>query len=356
MSEYYDESVLLYRIISQERRIEFIYVTDKINALDTINDEDICNLSFDELLRDTIEFCQHFPSIKSILKRLIVIVSKGIEELNKTLNEFDCFNNNSNYILTYYLNKLKRIFYAEHAYMFDVSAGKLKLKQEKKRFELRINKLIENLQTIVNQDYFISLGKNKTTELITAPEFFINPVSDTGAINIGAKLIINNRPTIYDVADVSLINFFSKLNSILYESEQFIYTCKYCHKKFFGNKDASYCSAPACQKELKRLERNRKENERQNSPYRKPITSLYNYISTYKKIFRTRVNDDTYWVAKFEAKEQRIKDIVKQEVSRREKEKLPPDDEDMNQILKDNKHDMFTFMNKLLNEYADNNS
>lgn len=68
------------------------------------------------------------------------------------------------------------------------------------------------------------------------------------------------------------------------------------------------------------------------------------------------MNDDSYWVAKFEVEEQRIKDIVKQEVSRREKEKLPPDDEDMNQILKDNKHEMFTFMNELLNEYNNNNS
>lgn len=356
MSEHYDESLLLYRIISQERRIEFIYVTDKANALDTINDEDICNLSFDELLRDTIEFRRHVPAINSILKRLIVIVSKKIKELNETLNEFDYFNNSSNYILTYYLNKLKRIFYAEHKYMYDISNGTFKLKKEKKRFELRINKLIDNLQIIADQDYFSSLNKTTKPELIAATELYFIPETDTGGINIAAKLIINNRPTVYDVADVSLINFFSKLNSILYESEQFIYTCKYCHKKFFGNKDASYCSSPDCQKELKRLERNRKENERQNSPYRKPITSLYNYISTYKKIFRTRVNDDHYWVAKFEAEEQRIKDIVKQEVSHREKEKLPPDDEDMNQILKDNKHDMFTFMNELLNEYNNNNS
>ena len=148
MSEHYDESLLLYRIISQERRIEFIYVTDKANALDTINDEDICNLSFDELLRDTIEFRRHVPAINSILKRLIVIVSKKIKELNETLNEFDYFNNSSNYILTYYLNKLKRIFYAEHKYMYDISI----------KFCVNEIEMIPDYVKIVYFHFFVSLS------------------------------------------------------------------------------------------------------------------------------------------------------------------------------------------------------
>jgi hypothetical protein len=356
MSEYYDESVLLYRIIPQERRIEFIYVTDKINALDTINDEDICNLSFDELLRDTIEFRQHYPAIQSILKRLIVAVYKeGKKELEEILNEFDVFNTDFNYILKYYINKFKRLFYAEHAYMNHL-ALQLKAKKENRRFKLRINKIIENLQIIADQDYFSSLSKITQPKLIPAPDCFTNPESDL-RLNYGdAILVINNHPIIYEIADISLLKFFNKLNYNLYEMEQYIYNCKHCHKEFFGNLGASYCSAPACQKELKRLERNRKERERQNSPYIKPKTSLNNYISTYKTIFRKKVNDDAYWIGKFEAEEKRIKDIVKEEVERREKANSPTDDDEMNQFIINHKHDMYEFMYNLLDEYGNNNS
>lgn len=125
-------------------------------------------------------------------------------------------------------------------------------------------------------------------------------------------------------------------------------SCKYCHKPTFSaNKVKDVCSSKECQRKF----RNEAENIRQNSPYRKPMTSLYNYISTYKKIFRTKVNDDPYWVAKFEAEEQRIKGIVRAEVNRREEADLSPDDDYMKQFLKDNKHDMYSFIYNLLSEY-----
>ena len=128
----------------------------------------------------------------------------------------------------------------------------------------------------------------------------------------------------------------------------FVSSCKYCHKLTFDIRKAKeVCGSKECQRKF----RNEVENKRQNSPYRKPITSIYNYISSYKTIFRSKVNDDPFWVAKFEVEEQRIKEIVKAEVKRRKDANLSPDDDYMKQFLKDNKHDMYIFINNLLSEY-----
>ena len=160
------------------------------------------------------------------------------------------------------------------------------------------------------------------------------------------------------VIDISIDDFILDINDkckkirLKYHNKKiidlFVSSCKYCHKLTFGIKKAKkVCSS----KECKRKFRNESENKRHNSPYRKPITSLYNYISSHKAIFRTKVNDNPYWVEKFEVVEHRIKDVVKMEVYRREKAKLPPNDDDMNQFLVENKHEMYSYMNSLLIEY-----
>ena len=128
----------------------------------------------------------------------------------------------------------------------------------------------------------------------------------------------------------------------------FISSCKYCHKLTFDIRKAKEtCSSKKCQRKF----RNEAENKRQNSPYRKPITSIYNYISSFKTIFRSKVNDDPYWVAKLEVEEQRIKGIVKAEVKYREDTNQSPNDDFMQQFLIDNKHDFYICMHNLLSEY-----
>ena len=130
--------------------------------------------------------------------------------------------------------------------------------------------------------------------------------------------------------------------------ELVVSSCKYCHKPTFSvNKAKDSCRSKECQ----RKSRNERENIRQNSPYRKPITSIYNYISTYRTIFREKVNDDPFWVSKYDIEAHRIKGIVKAEVKRREEANISPDDDYMKQFLIDNKHDMYTFIKNLLSEY-----
>ena len=116
MNAFFDESYLLYRIISNKRFVEFVYVTDKIDAFETINENDIWHITFDELLSELTAFRQSFPLLESVLHRVMDNAGKG-KELKKALKELDALGNTSNHLLLYYSQKLKRVLIAEKAYM-----------------------------------------------------------------------------------------------------------------------------------------------------------------------------------------------------------------------------------------------
>ena len=214
----------------------------------------------------------------------------------------------------------------------------------------RIQKLINNIEIITDPIFFSHFNGITEAELITEPNFILYKEYEN-IYNSRYNTLIKKRPVSFKFSDISLIDFFNDFSSEIFEAEEFIDSCKCCNKPFFGKKDIHYCTAPQCQKEYKRIKKNLYEKERRNAPYTKPFTKIVDYISTNKQNFLKEVNNDAYSKSRFEEIEKEVKEAVKEKMNERQKENLPPLDNEVEEFIRKEKRKIISIINDLENEY-----
>ncbi|SHM89979.1 hypothetical protein [Ruminococcus flavefaciens] len=352
MAHIYDNTVLLYRILSEERRVEFINVINEKNTLNSLTAKDIVSIDFDELLRETKDFHKYYSQIKTILLNQIKEVNYSAFDIPQKIIALDNYNNSSNFITTYYLNKFRSLLPAESSFIYNRTVLKNKQKAKSK---IRIEKMIQNIETVTDPEFFSHFSSISNHELIKESDFIIRERSEY-EYSSRAVIYFDNVPTLFNVADTSLINFYYDFSYELYKSEMSIGVCEFCHNEFLGSKGIRYCSNPQCQKTYFKIVKNQNEKIRRNSPYVKPITTIDNYISTNKSIFLKKVNKDPKMKLKFEKVEKKVKEDIRDEIKRRKINGLPPNDDSLDGFIKNQKETILHLIWKLLKEYDNNNS
>lgn len=347
MKKTYENTTLLYRIVSDERRVDFIITKNWNGTINDITEKDIISISFDELLRNTIEFHEIYPKIKNILSEQVTKIKHGPQKVKSSLSKLDDYNNDSNIILTYYLNMFRSLFPSESIY---VARKTFLTDVQIERSGERIQKLIKNIEIITDPIFFSHFNGITEAELITEPNFILYKEYEN-IYNSRYNTLIKKRPVSFKFSDISLIDFFNDFSSEIFEAEEFIDSCKCCNKPFFGKKYIHYCTAPQCQKEYKRIKKNLYEKERRNAPYTKPFTKIVDYISTNKQNFLKEVNNDAYSKSRFEEIEKEVKEAVKEKMNERQKENLPPLDNEVEEFIRKEKRKIISIINDLENEY-----
>ena len=323
----YDNTILLYRIVPEERRVEFIITQNDNDAIKKISEDDITSLSYDELLKDTIEFHQSFQQIKAIISEQKELMREDKKAADNQLKILDVFENDSNFLFKYYINRFRSIFTAEHSYVVkkEWRASKCKTKD-------RIDIFLNNIDTITDPAYFSHFYTTTKSKLLFESDFIIQ---EDYALRrcIGAEICIQERLVKFDVSYFSLIEFFYDFSSKLSASEAFVNKCKCCNNYFFGEKNALYCAAPSCQKEYKRIIRNKKEYDRTHAPDKQPIKAVDDCVSTTKSRLSEKTNNDKQLMSEYSIEAKKVKQEIRDEVERRIIEHEPFDDDSMNKII-----------------------
>ena len=329
MDRIYDNTVLLYRIVPKERYVDFIITQSKDNIIKNITEKDITRISYDDLLRYTIEFHQSFSQIKMILSQQKKLMRKNKTKADINLTMLDAFENDSNFLFKYYINKIRSLFIAEHSYV-----AKKEWIEKWCKTEERIDLFINNIEAITNPTYFSHYYTATENELLSEPDFI---VQDEVALKRGVKahIRVDGHLVQFNVSFFSLIEFFDDFSYLLSDSEAFVNKCKCCNNYFFGEKDTSYCAAVPCQNEYKRILKNKKEYERTHAPDKKPIKQIDDYVSTTKSRLRKATNSDTKLLAEFYEKAEEIKTEIRNEIERRKIDGEPLNDPSINSYVSD---------------------
>lgn len=322
----YDNTVLLYRIVQEEKRVEFI-ITQNDYAIEKITEDDITSLSYDELLKDTIEFHQSFQQIKVFLSEQKALMRKAKDLADDQLKILDVFENDSNFLYKYYINRFRSIFKAEHSYVSKIEWPTLICKTKD-----RIDIFLNNIDTITDPSYFSHFYTTTENKFLFESDFI---VQEDHALRrcAGANICIKGRLVKFNVSFFSLIEFYDDFSSKLSVSEAFVNKCKCCNNYFFGKKDALYCTAPSCQKEYKRIIRNKKEYDRTHAPDKQPIKAVDDCVSTTKSRLSEKTNNDKQLMSEYSIEAEKVKQEIRNEVERRIIEHEPFDDDSMNKII-----------------------
>jgi len=352
MKRTYDNTILLYRIIPEERRVEFIITQNEENAIKSIKNNDIISISFDELLSDIIEFHDSFPKIKAILSEPKELMRKSEKTVDFQLSKLDFFENDSNFLFKYYIERFRSIFKNEHSFVFHEEWRSSKSENTKKRIDI----LLDNIETITDPEYYSKFDNTTEAKLIVEPDFLIQ--EECGhQYSTRVILIIQNRPTLFVVSYFTLIDFFNDFAAYFSRLDEHVYKCEHCNNFYFGKKKRLlYCPSPECQKEFRRKLRNLKEVDRTNTPEKKPISSVDNYISTMKAKFKKKVNYDPQVISEFESVESNVKAEIRQEIKRRKIEREPFDDKSMNIFVTGEKNKIADLIHSLISKYHNNNN
>jgi len=336
----YDNTVLLYRIIQEEKRVEFIITQNDNDAIKKITEDDIISLSYNELLNDTIEFHQSFPQIKAIISEQKELMRKDKKSADNQLKILDVFNNDSNFLFKYYINRFRSIFTAEHSYVSNIEWPSSKCKTK-----YRIDIFLNNIETITDPEYFSHFYTTAENKLLSEPDFIIQ---EDHAIRrcVGGNIYIKGRLVKFDVSYFSLIEFFDDFSSKLSISEAFVNKCKCCNNYFFGEKDASYCATSSCQKEYKRILKNKKEYDRTHTPDKQPIKAVDDIVSTTKNRLRKKINNDPHLMSEYLDEAENVKQEIRNEVERRKIEHQPFNDASM-------KNNILNIKSRIRNVYLD---
>ena len=352
MGRFYDKNILLYRIITDERRIEFILTKNEEISLHSIDQNSIISVSYDEMLRDTIEFHRSYDELEKVIDKLYKALKDAKTGVGNVLPKLKSFDNDSNILFSYYINKFRELFPAEVSCIYHESIPFSK--NEFYKSQKRINILRKNIKLISDESVFSYFRNVENTEFIVEPRFLKHPEFDVYD-NSRAIVLINDSPVLFQISDDSLINLFIDFSFEIYKLNEYICLCKHCHKPFFGIDGFSYCSNPKCQKEYKRIEKNRKEKETRNAPYQKPITTVRNDISTQKSLLRKKVNDDPDIMSEFEEETGIIVEDTCKEFKRRKEEGLPPDDASAKDFIQSQEATVLYLVKKLKKDYKDRN-
>lgn len=336
----YDNTILLYRIVQEEKRVEFIITQSEDDTIKNITENDIIDLSYDELLKNTVEFHKSFLQIKAIISEHKELMRKAEKKADNHLKILNVFKNDSNFLFEYYINRFINMFTAEHSYVFYEEWRSSQYKSED-----RIDLLLNNIETITDPAYFSHYYTTTENVPLFEPDFIIQ---EDHALRrcTGANICIKGRLVYFHASNISLMDFFNEFSSKLSVSEAYVNICKCCNNYFFGEMDASYCTASSCQKEYKRIIKNKKEYDRTHTPDKQPIKAVDDIVSTTKNRLRKKINNDPHLMSEYLDEAENVKQEIRNEVERRKIEHQPFNDASM-------KNNILNIKSRIRNVYLD---
>lgn len=334
--------MLLYNIDKSKERVVFLYTEGKRDDWNNISKKDCIILSFNDVLRSITEFHNKLSKYDSVFEKLLDGSDKGQKNTQKLLDQLEI--NSDNFFTNHYFDLFREMFPKEVSWVYHKM---LKLRylfssKPKKEAQKRERNVLDLINKITDPSFLSYFRADKEINIV-----IIN--SD--------KILIQKKDFngIFNVADCFLENFFYDFCYAIYKLDLYICNCNLCQKSFLGSLNSKYCDSTECQKEYKRINKNQKEKERRNSTYKKPISIVDNYISTYKSTFLKEVNVDTDMKKKITEAERNIKKKIRNKAEEYEINNLSPNDEEMKEFIKTIKKDFIKSRENLLKEYKNKN-
>lgn len=315
-----DKKILLYRIDEQAKNVIFVVTADNKTAWENISEEKRTVISFDDIFRDITEFRGNFLDYEKLTDELIGAINGRGVIFRELLERFDDYQLNSfNFFTRYYSDTLRDVFITARE---DIEkAGALFNTRALKKSTEYVHNVFDNIREVMRDDW----------------NFDFNSEGDLQAFRVSFDKVIirgNDINEIYTIADISLVNFFYDLSFAIHKLKLYVCKCKYCTKKFLGDKNSVCCDAEECQATYQREIKNAKRRNKEKEPYKKPIVTITNYIGQAMYNLRAAVQDDPDIIAEFEDSKKIFKKKIKDMVADYEADHRSTDDKEMKQFIK----------------------
>lgn len=315
-----DKKILLYRIDEQAKNVIFVVTADNKTAWENISEEKRTVISFDDIFRDITEFRGNFLDYEKLTDELIGAINGRGAIFRELLERFDDYQLNSfNFFTRYYSDTLQDVFITARE---DIEkAGALFNTRALKKSTEYVHNVFDNIRDVMRDDW----------------NFDFNSEGDLQAFRVSFDKVIirgNDINEVYTIADISLVNFFYDLSFAIHKLKLYVCECKFCQKKFLGDKNNVCCEAEECQTTYQREIKNAKRRKKEKEPYKKPIVTITNYIGQAMYNLRAAVQDDPDIIAEFEDSKEIFKKKIKDMVADYEADHRSTEDKEMKQFIK----------------------
>ena len=308
-----DRKILLYQIDEQEKMVVFAETADDESAWTAITESDLTALSFDEFFRQMTEFRSEFLEFEQVIELLLTELNQSGKKLRQILKDFaDPQQQSENFFMRYYAGILCEIITSARAEIDKAGA-------------LRNTGAAKKAAAYVQREF------NRIRK-VTLDGFHFDAVKELRAIRVPCEKIIirgNERNEVYSIADSALSNFFYDFSFAVHKLKLYACECQYCRKQYLGEKNSTCCDAETCQAAHQRAMKNARRREHEKSPYRRPITTITNYLSQAMYTLRACVQDDPAVLAVFREKREEFMQQIRDKVAEYEVEHRSPDDAEM---------------------------
>ena len=312
-----DRKILLYQVDEQDKRVVLAETSDDNSALAAITERDLIELSFDEILRQMTEFRSEFLEFEQVIELLLAELNQSGKKLRKMLKDFaDPRQQSENFFTRYYAGILCEIITSARADIDKAGA-------------LRNTGAAKKAASYVKREF------NRIREVML-DGFHFDAATELQMIRVSCEKIIirgNERNEVYTIADSALNNFFYDFSFSVQRLKLYSCECQYCRKEYLGEKNSICCDAEICQAAHQRAMKNARRREHEKTPYRKPITTITNYLSQAMYTLRASVQDDPEVLVIFRAKREEFMQQIRDKVSEYEVEHRSPEDEEMQRFV-----------------------
>lgn len=323
-----DKKILLYRIDEQAKNVIFVVTADKDSVWGNISEENRTVVSFDDIFRDITEFRGNFLDYEKLTNELIGAINGRGAIFRELLERFDDYQLNSfNFFTRYYSDTLRDVFVTARE---DIEkAGALFNTRALKKSTEYVHNVFDNIREVMRDDW----------------NFDFNSEGDLQAFKVNFDKVIirgNDINEVYTIADISLVNFFYDLSFAIHKLKLYVCECKYCNKKFLGDKNSVCCEIEECQTTYQRELKNAKRREKAHSTYQKHLTKLSDYIGQQKKNLSHKVKARPDLIKKFDKQRKEFTQILRDKVSEYEINHIQPDEE-LEEFYEKMKQDIASF-------------
>ena len=312
-----DKKILLYQIDEQEKMVIFAETADDDSAWTAITKRDLTVLSFDEVYRELIEFRGSFLDYEQTADELLAELNQSGTKLRKMIKQFaDPRQKSNNFFTRYYAAAVCDMFTQARADIDE--AGPLRNTGAAKKAAGYVKRAFGSIREV----------------MLDGGHF--DTATELQAIRVPCEKIIirsDNRNEVYSVADQALSNFFYDFSFSVQKLRLYACECQYCRKQYLGEKNSICCDAEECQATHLRAMKNARRREHEKSPYRKPITTITNYLSQAMYTLRASVQDDPEILAVFREKREEFMQQIRDKVAEYEVEHRFPDDAEMQRFV-----------------------
>ncbi len=331
-----DKKILLYRIDEQDKNVIFAVTEDNESIWRNIPEDAYTVISFNDIFRDITEFRNGFLDYEQLTDELISAINSRNEVYKDILAKFDnnCMNN-FNFFTRYYSDTLRDVFTEARADI-DKAGTLFNIRVLKKSTEY-VNDVFNHIREVMRDDW----------------NFDFNSESELQVMKVSCDKIIirgSDRNEVYTIADTALVNFFYDFSFVIHKLKLYVCNCKYCSKKFLGEKNSGCRKVKECLTLYQRDKKNEKRRTKAKDPYEVHKSKLTSYLSQHTSTLKAIVQEDMKYVNKFKARNSEFKKRMQEEIERCRAENIIPGAEQY-KLLKKIEAEIVVYKSQIENEW-----